>query len=312
MKNNEETKNKKGLGRGIGSLLGGPQNVTKEDPVLAEKKGALPAAQPEVPPQSRIWQVSVEKLKPSPFQPRQVFKKEDLDELSRSIKQKGILQPIVARKAGEGFEIIAGERRWRAAQMAGLHEVPVILKTFDDLETLELAIIENVQRSDLNPIEEAEAYQRLVTQFELSQAQIAEKVGKERATVTNALRLLQLPMQIRDMIQHEQISQGHAKVLLSLSDEKQQIQLAKKVAAETLSVRKLEALIKSFEKQQDEELLNLKEEPATLQAIQNLKDKISKKMNTKVEIQYKNGKGSLVIHFYQKDQFDDIVEKILK
>jgi len=307
----EQSKNKKRLGRGIGSLLGGPlvSGPTKEDLVGSNQHTNKESANLEVPSQNRIWQVAVEKLKPSPFQPRQVFNKEELEELSSSIKQKGILQPIVARKDGEAFEIIAGERRWRAAQLAGLHEVPVILKSFNDLETLELAIIENVQRSDLNPIEEAEAYSRLANQFNLTQSQIAEKVGKERTTIANALRLLQLPMMVREMIQNEQISQGHAKVLLGLTDEKQQIQLAKKAANEGLSVRKLEVLIKTVQVPKSQTTAQNKSD---IQAIQNLEEKISKKLSTKVEIQYQNGQGHLVIYYYQKEQFSDLIENLLK
>jgi ParB family chromosome partitioning protein len=311
MKSTEENKNKKGLGRGIGSLLGGMPSVSPEK---GEETATTPMSskdniQIDLAPRNRIWNVAVEKLKPSPFQPRQVFKKEELEELSNSIRQKGVLQPIIARKDGEAFEIIAGERRWRAAQMAGLHEVPVILKTFDDLETLELAIIENVQRADLNPIEEAEAYQRLATQFDLSQSQIAEKVGKDRATVANALRLLQLPLIVREMVQNNLISQGHAKVLLGLSDEKQQIQLAKKCAAESLSVRKLESLIKSLQNPKVNQVI---QEKSAIQAIQNIQEKLIKKMNTKVNIQYQNGKGHLTIYFYQKEQFSELIETLLK
>jgi len=310
MKNAEENKNKKALGRGIGSLLGPSGGAGYPTHQISQKHPNSGILEKDLQTQNQIWNISIEKLKPSPFQPRQVFKKEELDELSNSIKQKGILQPIIARKSGESFEIIAGERRWRAAQLAGLHQVPVIVKEFDDLETLELAIIENIQRSDLNPIEEAEAYQRLITQFDLSQSQIAEKVGKERATIANALRLLQLPAPIREMLQENQITQGHAKVLLGLTDEKQQIQLAKKVAAEGLSVRKLEALIKNISRAEVKEL-NISEK-SSIQAIQNLQDRLCAKLNTKVDIQYSSGKGQISIHFYQKEQFNDLIEKLLK
>jgi ParB family chromosome partitioning protein len=309
MKTKEENKNKKGLGRGISSLLGEVSSANSQKVEKSTKTEVdTDEMRQEVAHQNRIWYVAIEKLKPSPFQPRQVFKKEELDELSNSIKQKGILQPIVARKDGDAFEIIAGERRWRAAQIAGLHEVPVILKTYDDLEALELAIIENVQRADLNPIEEAEAYHRLSTQFDLSQAQIAEKVGKDRATIANALRLLQLPKIVREMVQNNQISQGHAKVLLGLSDEERLIQLAKKCANEGLSVRKLESLVKTM---QNSEANSESQDNATIQAIHNIEEKLSKRLNTKVSIRYRDGKGHLTIHFYQKDQFGEIIERLL-
>lgn len=311
MKNIEENKNKKGLGRGIGSLLGTPD--VRRDSGYQNTGNSIQITTPQLTDQttqSRIWQIPVEKLKPSPYQPRQMFNQEELEELSNSIKQKGILQPIVARKSGESYEIIAGERRWRAAQMAGLHDVPVIIKEFDDLETLELAIIENIQRSDLNPIEEAEAYQRLATQFELSQAQIAEKVGKDRATVANSLRLLQLPSPVREMLQKNQITQGHAKVLLGVLEEKEQLRLAKKIVAEGLSVRKLEALIKNGDKSQSKGVSTT--DKVNVQVIQNLQDHLSKKLSTKVDIQYEQGKGKISIHFYQKEQFNNLIENLLK
>lgn len=319
MEKNKETQNKKkALGRGIGSLLGGHSGPapSREAPRAEMPARASSAAEvkPAAAPESgnRIWNLSVEKLMPSAYQPRQHFKKEDLEELASSIKAKGILQPIIARKSGAGFEIIAGERRWRAAQMAGLHEVPVILKTFDDLETLEMAIIENIQRSDLSPIEEAEAYQRLATQFDMSQAQIAEKVGKERATVANAMRLLQLPKQVREYIAQGLLSAGHSKVLLSLSDDKIQVQLAKKVMNEGLSVRKLEALLKS--KLAEKEGMSTQNKSMSSQMdthlVADIEDKLKKALNTKVNIQYQAGKGQISIHFYDKEQFNQLIEKI--
>lgn len=328
-KNNNK---KKGLGRGIGSLLGGPSDYekpSKTETKPAQNKVTLsPTAEQNVaavkpqplsqhPDESinRIWNLSIEKLKPSPFQPRQNFEKKDLEELAASIRQKGIFQPIVARKSGQAFEIIAGERRWRAAQMAGLHQVPVILKDYDDLETLELAIIENIQRADLNPIEEAEAYSRLSSQFDLTQAQIAEKVGKERATVANALRLLQLSHPIRDLVQQGLLSVGHAKVLLGLSNEKKALSLAKKAIEDGLSVRKLELLIKKH--LSDNQNSDSAELSAAAQLeeklINDLQDKLQKKLNTKVEINYHpEGKGSFQIYFYNKEQFNHLLEVMNK
>lgn len=273
---------KKGrLGRGLGSLLGGAPPPDKEiaapaeqkpiksetkstglppvgasamsqpivkspssvTPVMAETPKAM-NAQAVVPPESRIWKIAVEKLHPNEYQPRQKFNKDTLKELASSIKDKGILQPIVARKHASGaLEIISGERRWRAAQMAGLQEVPVIIRTVDDQDSLELAIIENIQREDLNPVDEAEAYQRLAQEFKLTQQQIAEKVGKERATVANALRLLSLSDPVREMLVNQEISVGHCKVLLSIDNPKTQSDLAKKTIKEQLSVRALEKLV---------------------------------------------------------------------
>ena len=199
----ESSNKKKGLGRGLGSLLGGatmqenaPQAARPQAPATTHV-----ATQPEVSPENRIWDVSIEKLSPGIYQPRRNFEKEKLQELAQSIKENGILQPITARRTAAGkLEIVAGERRWRAAQLAGLKQVPVILRTFEDRQALELAIVENIQREDLDAIEEAESYSRLMTEFDLSQQQVAQKVGRERATVANAVRLLGLPADVKEMV----------------------------------------------------------------------------------------------------------------
>ena len=234
-------KETKRLGRGLGSLLGGDITLEPALAPKAETKTQAPATGIPVPPESRVWQIAVEKLVPSQFQPRTHFNKEALEELASSIREKGILQPIVARRLSSGaIEIIAGERRWRAAQIAGLHEVPVILKTLSNKETLELAIIENIQREDLNVVEEAEAYQRLITEFQLTQQQAAERVGKDRATVANALRLLALPATVREMLTIGQLTAGHAKVLLGLDAPAQLLEFAARARDQQLSVRALE------------------------------------------------------------------------
>lgn len=332
--------NKKGLGRGIGSLLGGGSGSStqssneemsksgsklrvdsvlknnggsKEESVVTPNAAVSGVTVEAVDPLLRIWNLPVEKLRPSPYQPRQTFDKQELEELANSIKVNGILQPIIARKVGDHFEIIAGERRWRAAQIAGQHDVPVILKTFGDLETLELAIIENIQRSDLNPIEEAEAYMRLATQFDLSQAQIAEKVGKERATVANAIRLLQLTRSVKDLVQQGQLSVGHAKVLLSVTDEKQQAKLAKLSIQNNYSVRKLEGLIKNSELEGSEIQSTVStQQKLDAKLIGELENKLKQKLNTNVGIQYNQGKGNITIHFYEKNQFNELIERLMK
>lgn len=324
--------NKKGLGRGIGSLLGGASSASTTQVVVEENKkteqkakdlasgqklasvvSAAESAKVEVDSTSRIWSLPVEKLRPSPYQPRQTFNKQELEELASSIKANGILQPIIARKVGDHYEIVAGERRWRAAQIAGHHDVPVILKTFGDLETLELAIIENIQRSDLNPIEEAEAYMRLATQFDLSQVQIAEKVGKERATVANAIRLLQLTRSVKDYVQQGQLSVGHAKVLLSVTDEKQQLKLAKLSIQNNYSVRKLESLIKNSDLEGTEiQSTVTNQQKLDAKLIADLEGKLKQKLNTNIGIQYNQGKGNIAIHFYDKSQFNELIERLMK
>ncbi len=309
---NDETPNKKkSLGRGIGSLLGGANEGIGYQ--LGQANDVKNQPVDTTPEKLRIWNIDIEKLAPSPFQPRQEFDKEKINELAKSIKEKGILQPIVARKQGSRFEIIAGERRWRAAQVAGLHTVPIIIKEYDDLETLELALIENIQREDLNPIEEAEAYQKLSIQFELSQQQIADKVGKDRATVANSMRLLNLGYDVRDLLKSKEITTGHAKVLLGVSDEKLQKKLAMRCAKDKLSVRKLETLIKQKQDEADGQQNDEIKSDVSIQAYQALTDSLQKKLSTKVKIEYSSGgRGSLSIQFYQLEQLNEIAERLLK
>ncbi|UXR65749.1 ParB/RepB/Spo0J family partition protein [Bdellovibrio bacteriovorus] len=320
---------KKGLGRGLGSLLGAPaptetpaakapatpiNNVNSAPapaPAVAPQAVATPVA-PPVDPESKIWKVAIDKLSPGQYQPRKQFDKEPLQELAQSIKENGILQPIVARRTASGkLEIVAGERRWRASQLAGLHEVPVILKNYDDKQALELAIVENIQREDLNPIEEAEGYSRLISEFKLSQQQVAEKVGRDRATVANAVRLLSLPEQVKEMISGNELSVGHAKVLLSLQDPKKQIEFAKKVLNEKIAVRKLEKMVQAVVKGHDE----VEEAPSfdsnvTQRLISGLSEELQKMLGTKVNIDYANSKGKISIHFYSDDELTNLVDRL--
>ncbi len=324
MENNKEFSNKKRLGRGLGSLLAGAspesapsalsESAISSSPAKTTSATSASAAKPAevVDETKRIWSISVDKLVPGQYQPRKNFDKEPLQELAQSIKENGILQPItVRRRQAGGFEIVAGERRWRAAQIAGMHEVPAIIKEFTDKEALQLALIENVQREDLDPVEEAESYQRLMQEFGYSQSEVAEKVGKERSTVANAVRLISLPNEIKEMISEKLISAGHAKAILSVDNRVKQIQLAKQVVEKGLSVRALESLAKN------------KEEVATAEKTENpiggdlsqrlakeLADQLQKTLGTKVSINYKNGKGDLTIHFYTDDQLNSIYEKI--
>ena len=249
MEINTENQNKKRLGRGLGSLLGGAteNNLSRPSAVVTEQ----PAPQivntqaQQVDNQNRIWSMAIDKLVPGQYQPRKKFEKTTLEELAQSIRENGILQPITVRKrSAGGFEIIAGERRWRAAQIAGLHEVPAIIKEYSDREALQLALIENIQREDLDAVEEAESYQRLMQEFGYSQSQVAEKVGKERSTVANSIRLIGLPNEIKDMISDKKISVGHAKALLGAENKAEQIRLAKICFEKSLSVRALESMMK--------------------------------------------------------------------
>ena len=351
METNKDLQNKKRLGRGIGSLLGGSSfsNNTDTNQTIAinseysvntqnnssEKLGyesnetvntlkskhetQINQNHIEVAPENRIWNISIDKLVPGIYQPRKSFNKESIEELALSIKENGIIQPLTARKRmSGGYEIIAGERRWRAAQVAGLHEVPVIIKNVSDTDALQMAIIENVQREDLDPIEEAEAYQRLMQEFSLSQQQVSEKVGKERSTVANALRLISLPNEIKDMLSKKMISAGHAKVLISVQNKAEQIKLAKAVIEKQMSVRTLESVLKSNLTGPTQQLINNNKnnDPLKLDLPQRLAKELSeqlqKTLGTKVQINYKAGKGDLTIHFYTDEQLNMIYEKINK
>lgn len=318
MENNIEKQNKKGLGRGRMSLFGDVSadslSAPASQPVANVNTQPKPSAQSEqrIDEDKRVWSIAVDKLVPGQFQPRKKFEKEQLNELAQSIKENGILQPIVVRKrqAG-GFEIVAGERRWRASQIAGLHEIPALIKTFTDQEALQLALIENIQREDLDPIEEAESYQRLMEEFSLSQQQVADKVGKERSTVANALRLLVLPFEIKNMIADKQISVGHAKVLLSVEGKSEQMRLAKAVQTKNLSVRALEQMIKSGGGKGPEEK-ELKDMDMPEKLAQQLAQQVQKALGTKTTIAYKKGKGELSIHFYSDEQLNSIYERLVE
>lgn len=364
MENTKDFQNKKRLGRGIGSLLtgssfDGENSVERQKSALqeqAEKQNKAPAAnivkptvlnlksetqsatiqpakqaeqaapQPQIPEDARIWKIAIDKIVPGVFQPRKTFEKEKIEELAQSIRENGILQPITVRKrqAG-GFEIVAGERRWRAAQAAGLHEISAIIKNYSDKETLQLAIIENVQRQDLDPIEEAEGYSQLIKEFGYSQQEIATKVGKDRATVANALRLIGLTTKVKEMISQGFLSTGHAKVLLSVEDVNTQEKLAATTQKKGLSVRALEQLVKQvksgtgeYSEEQSESAqsssssaMDPKNDLRKSLALE-LANQLQKKLGTKVSIQYNEGKGSVTLQFYTDDQLNQIFETICR
>lgn len=281
-------------------------------PVVEAKPEA--GAIPVVPDNARIWTVPVEKLVANTQQPRQVFEDAALKELSASIREKGILQPITARRLSEHeFEIIAGERRWRAAQMAGLKEVPVILRTASEQDSVELAILENIQRADLNPIEEAEAYDHLMKTYNLTQAQVADRLGKERSSIANALRLMALPPEVKLMIGGGELSSGHAKVLLGLESMADQISLAKEVIREKLSVRALEK--KVADKKNGGMGATAGPRPAmgvdvSTKLVEALAGELQKLIGTRVVIDYADRRGKLSVYFHSDEQLTEVVERM--
>lgn len=255
--------------------------------------------------------IKITEIEPNVNQPRQDFNEEELQELAESIKQFGILQPLLVQKKGKYYEIIAGERRWRAAKLAGLKEVPVLIREYTKQETMEIALIENVQRSDLNPIEEALAYQQLIDEFGLKQEEIAGRVAKSRVSITNSMRLLKLAPEIQKMLIKEEISSGHARAILGLEDQELQLQVAQKVIDQRLSVREVEKLVKLLSKPAKKKPEKEEEEKDISFVFQNLEDRMKSIMGTKVSINKKDkNKGRIEIEYYSSAELERIVELI--
>lgn len=283
---------KTGLGKGLDSLI--PEQNTKN----AMKK--LPESKSE-----RTMKIT--DVEPNREQPRKKFDEDALLELSESIKQYGVIQPLLVQKRDDYYEIIAGERRWRAAKMAGLKEVPVIVKNYSNQELLEVSLIENIQRENLNPIEEAMAYKRLLTEFHLKQDEVAERVSKSRTAVTNSMRLLKLDERVQQMVVDEMLTTGHARAILSIEDKELQFQLANQVFDNKLSVRETEKLVKTFGEEKKEP--KKKQEIEHLFIYKNIEDKVKAILGTKVQISHKkNNTGKIEIEYYSNDELERIVE----
>lgn len=305
---------KPALGRGLGALLGGTPVISKSVPSTPAAPSApiAPAAAisaPAVPSHDIIRRVPLAQIRPCAFQPRKDFSPESLQELADSIREQGIVQPLVVRQQGEFFELIAGERRWRASQLLGLAEAPVIVREADDRAVLEMALIENLQRENLNPIEEALGYSQLVGQFALTQEEAATKVGKSRAAVANALRLLKLPQSIQGYIRDGRLSVGHAKVILGLNDQVQQTQAAERVIKEALNVRQTEGLIAKFSTRSRPGAKPGVVVPLPTDAhVANLENKIRERLGTKVHLKYSGGKGALEISFFSDGELERVLQ----
>lgn len=290
----------RGLGKGLDSLI---PNTIGESKGKADKGTGSENMNPET-------MVKLTAVEPNRDQPRKNFDEDALLELAESIKQFGLLQPILVQERDGYYEIIAGERRWRAAKIAGLKEVPVIIKNLTDQEIVEISLIENIQREDLNPIEEAQAYKRLLNEFHLKQDEVAERVSKSRTAVTNSMRLLKLCDEVQQMVVNEMITTGHARALLSIEDPEEQYMIAQKVFDEKMSVREVEKLVKNLHKPEKPK----KVENKSLEVIyQNIEEKLKESLGTKVSISSKdNGAGKIQIEFYDHDDLDRLMEYIIK
>ena len=280
---------------------------------MNEKKKVLGKGLAALIPPARMAEVSreallcpVEELKPNRRQPRSRIDPKRLEELARSIKEKGIIQPVIVRKLDKGFEIIAGERRWRAAIKAGLSRIPVMVKEANDAEALEMALIENLHRDDLNPLEEANAYRHLMEDFLLSQEEIARRMGKDRSTVANSLRLLRLPPAVQDALGSEEITSGHARALLGLPTAQLQEKALKVIIKKGLSVRQVEAMVQHTAKPRSGHAKRKKIDPELLQVAEELK----KLLGTQVRIHDSGGKGRIEIEYYSWEDIDRILELI--
>lgn len=291
----------KRLGRGLDSLISNK---------LDKSIGKTTAAESSV---SRETMVRLSDIEPNKGQPRNTFDKEALAELAESIRLHGIIQPIVVRKNGNTYEIIAGERRWRAARLAGLTEVPVIIRDYSEQETYEVALIENIQRQNLNAIEEAVAYQKLISEYNLKQEEVAARVSKSRTAITNSLRLLKLEDDVKQMVIAGNLTAGHARALISIDDPKAQIQLAKKIAAENLSVRQTEELIRGETEikeplQKEKKVKNdLPKDPEYVRIEEELKQILGTKVTIK---QSPDNKGKIEIEYYSLDELERLISQL--
>lgn len=288
---------KRALGRGLNALISDTEEVINETKDTTE--------------------LDISLIEPNRDQPRKLFDEQALVELSESIKEFGIIQPLIVRKIEDYYEIIAGERRWRAARLAGIKKIPVIIKNYDNLHSIQVSLIENLQREDLNPLEEALSFKRLAEEFDLKQEEIAEKVGKSRSAVTNTLRILNLDDRVQKLIYENKISAGHARALLVISDSDLQYMAAEKIVFEELSVRQVELLVKEITEKEKEKLNEVKPKNNVSFFNSNIYYKTMEKqlntiLGTKVKIQNGKNKGKIEIEYYTDDDLENIVSMIKK
>ena len=294
---------KRGLGKGIDSLI--PLNTgTGVKEAVKEKSSVVKKINGQM-------NVKISEVEPNRNQPRKTFDENGINELSESIKQHGIVEPLIVVKKEDYYQIVAGERRWRAAMKAGLKEIPVVVKDYSDEQIVEIALIENLQREDLNPIEEARAYRQLINEYNLKQDDVAKKVSKSRVTVTNSLRLLKLDEQVQEMLMADIISSGHARALLSLDDKTQQLEVANMIVERELTVRDTEKLIKQLKNGENEKKAKKKLDNSSLFA--DYEENLKQKMGSKVIINRKNNtKGKIEIEYYSNEEFERIYSILMK
>lgn len=281
---------KKGLGRGLDALISSANT-------LEEAKNS-------------VVELKINDIDPNTKQPRKTFDQERLEALAESIKEHGVVQPIIVKTEGSRYIIVAGERRWRAAKLAGLKTVPAIVKDLTSREVMEIALIENLQREDLNPVEEAEAYQRLIEEYSLTQEEVAKLVGKSRTAIANSVRLLSLSKEIKEMITDGRLTSGHARALITVSDGRKQLSLANQIVEKGLNVREAEKLASMEDKKQKK---NKKQKPVDKIAaeMKNLEDKLRSAYGTKVSLYDSEGRGRIVFEYYSNEEFDRIIDLLL-
>ena len=296
---------KSALGRGLGALLGGPAPGSGSAALSPPVTGATALVAPDT--RERVERVPLDRIRPCPLQPRKDFPEETLRELADSIREQGIVQPLIVRERDGVLELIAGERRWRAAQLAGVADVPVIVRQADDRAVLEMALIENLQRENLNPIEEAQGYAQLVGQFNLTQEEVAAKVGKSRAAVANAVRLLKLAPALQAYLREGRLSVGHAKVILGVEEPRQQQLIAERVIKEALNVRQTEKVVARLQWRGS----GGKHGPTPLAGdahVTEIENRLRERFGTKVHLRYREGKGSLEILFFNDGDLERILQ----
>ena len=287
---------RKSLGRGLDALLGQPGEVETKN----QKQG--------------LTEIPIEQIGPGPFQPRKQIDESQLNELAQSIKAQGVIQPIVVREraiadshTGVRFEIIAGERRWRATQIAGLENIPAVIRTIADSEAVAVALIENIQRENLNPLEEANAFQRLIIEYEMSHQEVANSVGRARASITNALRLLDLPSSVQELVNKKMLTMGHARALLSIEDKGMQLEVANLIVEKGLSVREAEGLVRKIVEKKKPNQQKTTVDPD----IQRLEKDLTNRLGARVSIKHKKtGSGTLSIKYSSSDELEGILSKI--